>query len=125
MAQEFNKKNSPYFCFIMSTRAGGMGINLQVYGIVIIWAMRATAVVATTEVTCVASNVGRFLAFLFAMAQVAFDFCGMPRCSQTADTVILMDSDWNPQAKQKHFLVLSSLVVAASFSVLLRWKILI
>jgi len=42
--QEFNKKDSPYFCFIMSTRAGGMGINLQ-----------------------------------------------------TADTVILMDSDWNPQ----------------------------
>jgi len=41
---EFNKKDSPYFCFIMSTRAGGMGINLQ-----------------------------------------------------TADTVILMDSDWNPQ----------------------------
>ena len=41
---EFNKENSPYFCFIMSTRAGGMGINLQ-----------------------------------------------------TADTVILMDSDWNPQ----------------------------
>ena len=42
--QEFNKLDSPYFAFIMSTRAGGMGINLQ-----------------------------------------------------TADTVILLDSDWNPQ----------------------------
>jgi len=42
--QEFNKPNSPYFAFIMSTRAGGLGVNLQ-----------------------------------------------------TADTVILMDSDWNPQ----------------------------
>lgn len=42
---EFNKDNSPYFAMIMSTRAGGMGINLQ-----------------------------------------------------TADTVILLDSDWNPQS---------------------------
>eukprot|EP00466_Bigelowiella_natans_P005996 jgi/Bigna1/45102/e_gw1.111.20.1 len=42
--QEFNKPNSPYFAFIMTTRAGGLGVNLQ-----------------------------------------------------TADTVILLDSDWNPQ----------------------------
>lgn len=41
----FNAKNSPYFAFIMTTRAGGLGVNLQ-----------------------------------------------------TADTVILYDSDWNPQA---------------------------
>ena len=41
---EFNKPKSPYFCFIMSTRAGGLGVNVQ-----------------------------------------------------TADTVILLDSDWNPQ----------------------------
>ena len=41
----FNSNNSPYFAFIMTTRAGGLGVNLQ-----------------------------------------------------TADTVILYDSDWNPQA---------------------------
>ena len=27
--QEFNKKNSPYFCFIMSTRAGQCGYNAR------------------------------------------------------------------------------------------------
>lgn len=44
LLRKFNEKDSPYFVFILSTRAGGLGLNLQ-----------------------------------------------------TADTVIIFDSDWNPQ----------------------------
>lgn len=43
LLNRFNEKDSPYFCFLLSTRAGGLGLNLQ-----------------------------------------------------TADTVIIFDSDWNP-----------------------------
>lgn len=43
MLNQFNAPDSPYFCFLLSTRAGGLGLNLQ-----------------------------------------------------TADTVIIFDSDWNP-----------------------------
>lgn len=43
LLNKFNEKDSPYFCFLLSTRAGGLGLNLQ-----------------------------------------------------TADTVIIFDSDWNP-----------------------------
>lgn len=43
LLKEFNAPDSPYFCFLLSTRAGGLGLNLQ-----------------------------------------------------TADTVIIFDSDWNP-----------------------------
>ncbi len=43
MLEKFNAADSPYFCFLLSTRAGGLGLNLQ-----------------------------------------------------TADTVIIFDSDWNP-----------------------------
>ena len=48
MLEDFNKPDSPYFIFTLSTRAGGLGLNLQ-----------------------------------------------------TADTVIMFDSDWNPQMDQQ------------------------
>ena len=48
MLQDFNRPDSPYFIFALSTRAGGLGLNLQ-----------------------------------------------------TADTVIMFDSDWNPQMDQQ------------------------
>lgn len=48
MLADFNKPDSPYFIFALSTRAGGLGLNLQ-----------------------------------------------------TADTVIMFDSDWNPQMDQQ------------------------
>lgn len=48
MLTDFNKPDSPYFIFALSTRAGGLGLNLQ-----------------------------------------------------TADTVIMFDSDWNPQMDQQ------------------------
>lgn len=44
MLEDFNAENSPHFIFLLSTRAGGLGLNLQ-----------------------------------------------------SADTVIMFDSDWNPQ----------------------------
>ncbi|BFI43349.1 protein Mpsnf1.24 [Marchantia polymorpha subsp. ruderalis] len=48
LLQKFNAPDSPYFMFLLSTRAGGLGLNLQ-----------------------------------------------------TADTVIIFDSDWNPQMDQQ------------------------
>lgn len=48
LLREFNAPDSPYFLFLLSTRAGGLGLNLQ-----------------------------------------------------TADTVIIFDSDWNPQMDQQ------------------------
>ena len=51
LLEMFNKEDSPYFIFMLSTRAGGLGLNLQ-----------------------------------------------------TADTVIIYDSDWNPHQVKKRVL---------------------
>jgi ATP-dependent helicase STH1/SNF2 len=37
LLKEFNAPNSPYFCFLLSTRAGGLGLNLQTADTVIIY----------------------------------------------------------------------------------------
>jgi ATP-dependent helicase STH1/SNF2 len=37
LLQQFNAPNSPYFCFLLSTRAGGLGLNLQTADTVIIY----------------------------------------------------------------------------------------
>lgn len=37
LLSKFNDPNSPYFCFLLSTRAGGLGLNLQTADTVIIY----------------------------------------------------------------------------------------
>jgi ATP-dependent helicase STH1/SNF2 len=37
LLREFNAEGSPYFCFLLSTRAGGLGLNLQTADTVIIY----------------------------------------------------------------------------------------
>src|ERR1700730_19039034 len=37
MLKKFNAPNSPYFMFLLSTRAGGLGLNLQTADTVIIY----------------------------------------------------------------------------------------
>jgi SNF2 family DNA or RNA helicase len=34
----WNDENSEYFIFILSTRAGGLGLNLQVRAVGLVWA---------------------------------------------------------------------------------------
>ncbi|GAB0494115.1 hypothetical protein MMPV_005405 [Pyropia vietnamensis] len=57
--EQFNEKESPYGCFLLSTRAGGLGLNLQ-----------------------------------------------------TADTVIIFDSDWNPQVRYHRLLLLGCVLAS-------------
>ncbi|CAG9110283.1 unnamed protein product [Plutella xylostella] len=84
LLKKFNDPNSEYFVFLLSTRAGGLGLNLQ---------SADTVIIFDSDWNPHQFNDPNSEYFVFLLSTRAG---GLGLNLQSADTVIIFDSDWNP-----------------------------
>lgn len=89
----FNKEGSEKFCFILSTRAGGLGINLQVR----CWKIFNKPFVGVTHLSLVQRRLQTHAYYVRkSSASGIFFFVIIPQLIPSF--LFTDDSDWNPQA---------------------------